>query len=294
MENKYSYLNQLSIDQLENLLKSQRNTSSADEDAAFCEAIEEVILRRETLHPTGRLSDVDVAWAEFQKHYNTSEGEGLSLYSDDPDFENLQTQHTTPSSYPHKKRRIIKKGLLVAAILAAVFAGMIVVQASGVDIFGAIARWTNETFRFPTSESEVTSNRNSNLSSTYDALQATFEDGGIDESMIPGWYPDRYELVDTKLESQRNYDSVILSFADENDFFIISYRDYRNGAAIDSQVFEKDGKPVKKYLNGDRLYYLMTNLEHRSGIWTDGKNMIAISGDLTEEELKTIINNIGD
>ena len=79
MENKYSYLNQLSIDQLENLLKSQRNTSSADEDAAFCEAIEEVILRRETLHPTGRLSDVDVAWAEFQKHYNTSGGEGLSL-----------------------------------------------------------------------------------------------------------------------------------------------------------------------------------------------------------------------
>ena len=294
MENKYSYLNQLSIDQLENLLKSQRNTSSADEDAAFCEAIEEVVLRRETLHPTGRLSDVDVAWAEFQKHYNTSEGEGLSLYSDDPDFENLQTQHTTPSSYPHKKRRIIKKGLLVAAILAAVFAGMIVVQASGVDIFGAIARWTNETFRFTSSESLVTSSGNSNFSRTYDMLQTAFADGGIDETMIPGWYPDRYELVDIKSVSTRSFNGIVLSFEDNSDFFSISCTDYKRCQELDTRVFEKDDNPVEDYVRGNRRYYLMTNLGHYSGIWSDGNKTIAISGDLTEEELKKIIDNIGD
>lgn len=40
MERKYSYLDQLSIEQLEDLLRAQRDASSADKDTAFCEAIE--------------------------------------------------------------------------------------------------------------------------------------------------------------------------------------------------------------------------------------------------------------
>ena len=293
MENKYSYLNQLSTEQLENLLKSQRNTL-ADEDSAFCEAIEEVILRRETLHPTGRLSDVDVAWAEFQMHYNTSEGVGLSLYPDDPDFEDLQTPHRTPSTQPHRKRRIIKMGLMVAAILTAVFAGMIVVQASGVDIFGAIARWTNETFHFTSSGSSVTSDRSSNLSQTYNMLQTAFEAGGMDESMIPRWYPERYVLVDTQSVSTRSYNGIVLSFEDNSDFFSISCTDYKNRQELDTRIFEKDDNSVEDYVSGSRRYYLLRNLGHYSGLWSDGNKMIAISGDLTEEELKKIIDNMGD
>lgn len=294
MESKYSYLNQLSTEQLENLLTSQRS-SPADEDEAFCDAIEEVILQRETLHATGRLGSVDAAWTEFQKHYNTPEGDGLSLYPDDPDFGDPQTPHTAPPlQHFSKTRRMMRRGLIAAAIVTVLFAGMIAAQASGLDIFGAIARWTSETFHFTSSEAPVTSGRNSNLSETSQALRTAFRDSGMDESMIPGWYPERYELVDIKTVSLKNVKLVTLNFEDEADSFTISCADYKSSAAIDFQIFEKDADSVEEYISGNRLFYLMTNLDHISGAWADGSTMISISGNLTGQELKTIIDNIGD
>lgn len=294
MESKYSYLNQLSTEQLENLLTSQRS-SPADEDEAFCDAIEEVILQRETLHATGRLGSVDAAWAEFQKHYNTPEGDGLSLYPDDPDFGDPQTPHTAPPlQHFSKTRRMMRRGLIAAAIVTVLFAGMIAAQASGLDIFGAIARWTSETFHFTSSEAPVTSGRNSNLSETSQALRTAFRDSGMDESMIPGWYPDRYELVDIKTVSQNHFDAVVLSFKSKNSFMSISCIKYKVINKLDFRIFEKGEDSVEKYISKNRVFYLMKNLDHNCGIWTNGSNMIAISGDLTIEELKVIIKSMGE
>ena len=293
MESKYSYLNQLSTEQLENLLTSQRS-SPADEDEAFCDAIEEVILQRETLHATGRLGSVDAAWTEFQKHYNTPEGDGLSLYPDDPDFGDPQTPHTAPPlQHFSKTRRMMRRGLIAAAIVTVLFAGMIAAQASGLDIFGAIARWTSETFHFTSSEAPVTSGRNSNLSETSQALRTAFRDSGMDESMIPGWYPDRYELVTTKPISTGNYDMISLSFCDNEDFFTIKCSKYKNCLEIPFRMFEKDDALVEQYISNCRVFYLMKNLEDSSALWSDGTYMIAVSGNLTISELKTIIDNIG-
>ncbi len=43
-----------------------------NEDVVF--HILEVIEQREDEHPTGRIPDVDKAWAEFQEYYNIPEG----------------------------------------------------------------------------------------------------------------------------------------------------------------------------------------------------------------------------
>ena len=293
MESKYSYLNQLSTEQLENLLTSQRS-SPADEDEAFCDAIEEVILQRETLHATGRLGSVDAAWAEFQKHYNTPEGDGLSLYPDDPDFGDPQTPHTAPPlQHFSKTRRMMRRGLIAAAIVTVLFAGMIAAQASGLDIFGAIARWTSETFHFTSSEAPVTSGRNSNLSETSQALRTAFRDSGMDESMIPGWYPERYELVDISIVAAKNYDTISLLFGNNKGFFTINCSEYKNISEIPLRLFEKDDALVEQYVSNHYMFYLMTNLEDSTALWTDGSCMIAVSGNLTISELKTIIDNIG-
>ena len=39
-----------------------------------------MIEQREDEHPTGRIPDVDKAWAEFQEYYNIPEGVDASLY----------------------------------------------------------------------------------------------------------------------------------------------------------------------------------------------------------------------
>ena len=61
-----------------------------------------------------------------------------------------------------------------------------------------------------------------------------------------------------------------------------------------SHVFEKDGGPVTEYLGGGKLFYIMTNNSSRTATWSDGQIMVTISGDLSEETIKTMIDSIGD
>ena len=91
---KYAYLEQLSTERLEELLTLDSDPSSDQEDEEYIDAILEVILKREKEHPTGRLTNVDKAWEDFQKYCNTPEGEGLSLYGNEDEEERAQT--TTP------------------------------------------------------------------------------------------------------------------------------------------------------------------------------------------------------
>ena len=74
---KYAYLNRLSTEQLEELLRMDiEETEPGNEDVVF--HILEVIEQRENEHPMCRIPDVDKAWAEFQEYYNVPEG-ALSL-----------------------------------------------------------------------------------------------------------------------------------------------------------------------------------------------------------------------
>lgn len=100
---KYAYLNRLSTEQLEELLRMDVEESKpGNEDVVF--HILEVIEQRENEHPTGRIPDVDKAWAEFQEYYNVPEGADTSLYPcetvSDDSSENT-AEHCSWSHAPH-------------------------------------------------------------------------------------------------------------------------------------------------------------------------------------------------
>lgn len=79
---KYVYLEQLSTERLEEILRAHieaPDSKSTDEEAIAY--ILEIIENREKEHPTGRLPDPEQAWNNFQSYYNTAEGMGRSLYA---------------------------------------------------------------------------------------------------------------------------------------------------------------------------------------------------------------------
>ena len=53
-----------------------------------------------------------------------------------------------PSHGIHRGRQLLRTVLVAAVLVACLFSGMVVAQASGVDVFGAIARWTADAFSF--------------------------------------------------------------------------------------------------------------------------------------------------
>ncbi|MEG0596627.1 MAG: hypothetical protein RR502_01155, partial [Oscillospiraceae bacterium] len=150
---KYAYLDQLSTERLEELIRADIESPDNTNDKVIFHILE-VMEKREREHPTSRLIDVDEAWAEFQQHYNTPEGEGLSLYpTGDEDTEESESHATAPiiSISITRPRRWLKNALIAAAAITVLMVGMVGAQAAGIDVFGAIGRWTEETFHFVTS-----------------------------------------------------------------------------------------------------------------------------------------------
>lgn len=105
----------------------------------------EVIERREEESPTGILPDVDQAWEDFQKYYVPLDSEGCPLYPmRDPD-------RTSAGRGPDGRRRrgrLLRRLIPVAAVAAVTLSSMVAAQAFGLDVFGTLARWTEETFHF--------------------------------------------------------------------------------------------------------------------------------------------------
>ena len=280
-----AYLEQLSTEQLEDILRADLASEDQENDEAVFHILE-VLEKREKENPTGRLPDVDQSWQEFQKYYNIPEGEGQSLYPvrSDPETQSAPT--------PAKKNRRFRprKILVVAAVLVLMFGSMLTAQAAGVDVFGAIGRWTEEKFHFeitPASENGTTD---------YTFREASRE-RGLPQSLIPTWYPKGFEPSEPIDDSVEDYvDSVYCEYInkEEDRFYLAMVSRYFDSEAIAATVYEKDDTEVEIYESKGRTFYIMSNLDSMTATWSDGIISIDIIGQLEVNQIKRIIDSIGE
>ena len=293
-DRRFANLNRLSTEQLEELLRTAPLLPDSQETSDYYDAIEEVILQRETEHPTGRIQDVDSAWAEFQEQYLSSTGESARLY---PEERSEMSALSVKTNKSHAKN-IFRKVVPIAATIAVVFMSMIAAQAAGVDIFGSLARWTEETFHSNGGDSTPAADgtRPQVEDETYLAIQAEVDKLGIDIPVVPTWFPDGYELQEIQLP-----DPDITAWKDINccfknkdsQTFFLNIARYEEDYDISSIVFEKDGQQVTEYLGGDKLFYIMSNNSRRTATWSDGHIVVSFNGELSEDTIKIIIDSIG-
>lgn len=293
-DRRFANLNRLSTEQLEELLRTAPLLPDSQETSDYYDAIEEVILQRETEHPTGRIQDVDSAWAEFQEQFLSSTGESARLY---PEERSEMSTFSVKTNKSHAKN-IFRKVVPIAATIAVVFMSMIVAQAAGVDIFGSLARWTEETFHFNGGDSTPAADgtRPQVEDETYLAIQAEVDKLCIDVPVVPTWFPDGYELQEIQLP-----DPDITAWKDINccfknkdsQTFFLNIARYEEDYDISSIVFEKDGQQVTEYLGGDKLFYIMSNNSRRTATWSDGHIVVSFNGELSEDTIKIIIDSIG-
>lgn len=278
---------QLSTEQLEDILRADiASPNQMNDEAVF--HILEVLEKREKENPSGRLPDVDQAWQEFQKYYNIPEGEGQSLYP----IRNDQEKRSV--SVPTKTRRVFRprKILVVAAVLILMFGGMLTAQAAGVDVFGAIGRWTEETFHF-----ELPINHDDLAGETDYNLRNASQKAGLPGSVAPIWCPEGFiPKTPTNTHVEDYVDTAVCEYINENEnrsyFVDISY--YYNSADVEATIFEKDGSEVVTYSSNRGTFYIFSNIDVLAATWSNGHLSITIAGDLQLEELEKIIDSIGD
>ena len=213
-DEKYAYLNRLNTEQLEELLRMDMEMAEpGNEDVVF--HILEVIEQREDEHPTGRIPDVDKAWAEFQEYYNIPEGVDASLYpcETEPEYSDLR-----------------------------------------------------------------------------EAL-ASLE---IDESLAPTWFPNGFEAGNLEVVSSSVSDIVNFVASSENGTtFSLDIIRYTSADYLSGTQFEKDTENIEQYSNDQQTFYILSNVDTITATWSDGLIVEQITGNISDEYMKKIIDSIG-
>nr|WP_286167338.1 DUF4367 domain-containing protein [Clostridium sp. J1101437_171009_A5] len=169
---------------------------------------------------------------------------------------------------------------------------MISVQAAGFDVFGAIARWTDETFHFDVySEYEAnTKEDKGDLDSVGDILAAY----SLDRELAPTWYPTGYTMSDIEVHQDDGSLQIFYSCVNEaGKYFSVQVLKYEDTDELSSYIIEKSNEDVEILNSHGKQFYILTNEDTITATWSDGHILETVSGNLSKKDLFQIIKSIG-
>lgn len=256
-------------DALETMLDSMsEETYDPDLITVYLDALEKKA-------PLATAPDARAAEADFRRRLGASQGERA-------------VQSVTED--PPKKGRRYRVLATVAATVALLFALMIGAQAAGFDIFGALARWTEETFHFAPTAQET------EVSPYYEPIRQALKDNHILWELAPKWYPEGFVAMEPEVQKAKRKTTVSTTFKNEGGKeFTVSIASSSDATNLGEMTYEKDGTLVETYTSGERTFYILANLEDITwAVWSDGGLEESIHGELSVEEIKQIIDSIGE
>lgn len=202
-------------------------------------------------------------------------------------------KHGIPSVTPGKEKRRFSPRLLrsimarVAIIATLLFATLAVVQASGFDIFGAIARWTDSQFHFyrPDSDDIVPDASSQEWSS----LQKALDSYGIDVPLAPTVLPEDIQSVDIKAEDKNRSLVIFATYILSDGQLSIIIREKTD---IPYSESEKDPQIVDTYIVNNIEHKIMNDLGRIKVSWSNGPWECTIYGEISEDEAYAMIDSI--
>ncbi len=179
-----------------------------------------------------------------------------------------------------------KRLVAVAAVLALIVAlSAVTAGAWKFNLWDIISQWTKETFRFGTNGEKFDQNAENPCAS----LQAALDENMITQKLVPTWLPDGYsesEVSAFETPMQRIFSAQYLC---EDKAIIIQIIDYLDR---DPNQVEQSGNLLEVYTLGEIQYYLFENHEQIQAVWINGTFEGSISGPLTLDEIKMMIESI--
>lgn len=217
--------------------------------------------------------------------------------SDDSSMQGMQKRKHV------RLHRILRVGLVAVLTVACLFGSMVAAQAAGVDVFGALARWTESAFSFGPIQSgqgvetQSAAGQEMNISSDPSELPTEYQElwtelkvRGVDGFMFPTYIPDGFQIEENNLYVQPEFKTVDFTVWYVDDSNDITFSVFYRGNA--SRVYEKDARNVEVYRHEDREYYIFSNNSRNVAAWSVGNLEYSLKTNLDVSELKNILNSI--
>ena len=266
----FSKYDSMSIGELEEILRADAQGPERDDSD-----VDEILYVMEVLAKKRRQNGIAgktalEAYQEFQQHY-------LPVVEE----ESAPTHKTVVIPF----RRIAT----IAASLVLVFSLAVSANAfSFKDIWNAVARWAEETFSFSTGVEVCEPNSTDEIE--YLSLQDLFSQHSINNLAYPTVVPPNYEFIDVFVSESPIQESYLVIFSNGLSSLKISIRSYLD--ADPEHIEKSDGLLEVLSLSGTD-YYIFENNDQLQAVWICDIYECYISGDLSIDEIKTMINSIG-
>lgn len=191
---------------------------------------------------------------------------------------------------PHRTaHRILHTAAIIAISIVLTFGVMVGAQATGMDVFGALVHFTENTFGF------VTDPRPREETIQYhDEFQDSIDVGTILGPYTPAWRPRGAEATGSKQQEDEMgiFTEVIFTLPDDG-YFCIRIDQYKSGKDINENVFERDDTLLDEHTGSLGKYYIYSNDEYIVAVSSNGTTVHSIWGTLSVDDLKAMIDSIG-
>ena len=291
----HSRFDHMPTEELENILRLDFQLPEGEGlDADTLLYITEIIAGREASSSQPSRPDAEAAWQDLLTRYlpdGTTDLLGDGAGSEPV----LSPGQPSPAVRRHSRGiRWMIRIAGVAAILAVLFfVTTITAYALGYDVWGTIAKWSNETFSFASTERadrRATAGPPSN-NLKFSSLQEALDYFGIEETITPTWIPERFVLESVDASENAGLTAFSVCYSYENDVCAISVLCHE---APQEQYahWQKDDVEPTTYEVGGVTHYLMTNMGRQKAVWMTGNCECNITGDMSKEELLAVIDSI--
>lgn len=275
----HKHLNEMTPDELTDALADMWDAmDETNYDPAQIDAYLTELEKREQIVPD---FDSDTSLATFREKHTRL-------------FDQTSPVQISTTEKPAHHRRW-RASLVAAIIVVMMLCSMITAQAFGFDVFGAIARWTAETFHFSTftQSDENQQNVTASTEGEFSTLQEALDAYGVALPVAIQWYPEGFEVKEITVTPQEGVLKILASYQMGEENISVTIRQYDKPENMDNGTFEKDATDVLLYEHGGITYYIMSNIGRLTATWIAGKSIIcSISGDLTMDQIKEMINSI--
>lgn len=201
-----------------------------------------------------------------------------------PEVDNIETTSKASTKTKIVFSRWLRSLTAAAAVLAILLVGTVTAQAFGINMWEAVVKWTQETFRFG-----EWGNSNAENDLIYDSLQEALEKEGITGSLVPNGVPAGYELVDINVEHKPLQIAYKAIYTNGDKELVITVQDYFDRVPV--YVEQSDGL-IEEYEALGITYYLFENYDNVKAVWIVSSYECYISGNVTIDELKQMIDSI--
>ena len=278
----FSRFDSMTNEELEEILRlDAQKTEGEESDLEMLLYVMEVLaVRKKNSENAGKTTGE--AFKTFKEYYMPDDStDDTAQVSPKPQVKNMKP---TKRLQPWVSRLVA-----TAAILVFVLVSSITAHAMGINIWDIIVTWTQETFQLRNTCSDEVKEAADNDECEYTSLQDALDRKSILVSLAPTWIPNGYELYDLRIDESPMQLTIFAVYQKEGQKMKIQIKQYLDS---DPEQIEQSDSLIEAYEANDIVYYIFADNANLQAVWIKENYECYISGPLTIDEIKSMIESI--